>query len=144
MPIVVDLTGPPGTGLDLTAVWLNTASDLADARSFVKVGGPLAATTRARGEIRQLANRRRLIRQGSVTGLDDLTESMDVTLVHLSRDDVTWLRNRTGDLMCFRDHVGTKFYGTYLETPREVAPQYRDWINVKLSIEQLTHSEAVG
>lgn len=143
MPIIVDLTGTPGTGLDLCAIWINVASELADARGFTKVGGPLSANTKARAEVRQNANRRRLIRQGSVTGLDDLAETMQVPLVHLDRGDVGWLRDRTGQLLCFRDHVGTKFYGTYLETPREVQPQFRDWIDVRLSVDQVTHSEHI-
>ncbi|CAI9417392.1 hypothetical protein [Nocardioides sp. T2.26MG-1] len=143
MPIIVDLAAEPGTGLDLTAIWLNTATDLSDVRSFRKVGGPLSANTKARVDIRQLANRVRLIRQGSVTGAVDLAESQSVPLVHLDRDDVAWLRARTGVLMCFRDHVGTKFYGAWSETPREVQPQFRDWIDVKLSVDQVTHPEAV-
>lgn len=143
MPIIVDLTGTPGTGLDLCAVWINVASNLADVRSFTKVGGPLSTGTTARGEVRQLANRRRLIRQGSVTGDADLAETLQVSLVHLNREQVAWLRDRTGVLMCFRDHVGSKFYGTYLETPREVQPQFRDWIDVRLSVDQVTHTEAV-
>lgn len=143
MPIIVDLTGTPGTGLELCAVWLNLASEPADAQSYSKVGGPLSASTTARGEIRQLANRRRLVRQGSVTGEDDLAESMQITLVHLDREQVAWLRSKTGQLLCFRDHVGSKFYGAYMESPREVQPQFRDWTDVKLSINQVTYSEAV-
>ena len=143
MPIIVDLPRGPGTGLDLTAVWLNTAADPADARAFVKVGGPLSATTRARVEVRQLANRRRLIRRGSAGAAVDLAESLLVTLVHLDREKAAWLRARTGVLMCVRDHVGTKFFGVYSESPREVQPHERDWIEVKLSIDQITHSEAV-
>lgn len=143
MPIVVDLPGPPGTGLDLCAIWVNDASDLSDARSFQKVGGPLSLNTKARGEVRQLANRRRLIRQGSVSGDDDLAETLQVALVHLDRPAALWLRDRTGTLLCFRDHVGSKFYGTYLETPREVQPHDRDWIEVRLSVDQITHTEAV-
>lgn len=142
MPIIVDLTGPPGTGLDLSAIWLNTATDLSDVRSFTKVGGPLSANTKARAEVRQLANRTRLIALGSA-GVVDRVESEQVSLVHLDRDDAAWLKARTGVLMCIRDHVGTKFYGTWVEAPRQVQPQFRDWIDVSLSIDQVTHSEAV-
>lgn len=143
MAILVDLSGPPGTGLDLTAVWFNVAADMSDVRAFHKVGGPLSLNSRARAEVQQLANRRRLVREGDVTGAIDLADSLQVPLVHLNRDDAAWLRNRTGVLMCVRDHVGTKFFGTWLETPREVQSQFRDWINVSLSIDQVTHSEAV-
>lgn len=145
MPIIVDLTGTPGTGLDLCAVWLNPQAQPADAHAFSKVGGPLSVTTRARVEVRQLANRRRLIRQGSVTSNTavDLAETLQVQLVHLDREQVDWLRAHTGLLMCVRDHVGSKFYGVYTETPREVQPQFRDWMAVTLSLDQVTHSEAV-
>lgn len=143
MAILVDLSGPPGTGLDLAAVWFNVAADLSDVRAFHKVGGPLSLNSRARAEVQQLANRRRLVREGDVTGAIDLADSLQVPLVHLNPDDASWLRNRTGVLMCVRDHVGTKFFGTWLETPREVQSQFRDWINVSLSIDQVTHSEAV-
>lgn len=142
MPIIVDLTGPPGTGLDLSAIWLNTASDLSDVRSFTKVGGPLSANTKARAEVRQLSNRRRLIQMSGDGGVD-LVESLQVSLVHLDRDNVAWLKARTGVLMCLRDHVGSKFYGTWVEAPREVQPHERDWMSVSLSFEQVTHSEAV-
>lgn len=141
MPIIVDLTGPPGTGLDLSAIWLNTATDPSDVRSFNSIGEGLSASTKARGEVRQLANRRRLIVQGSGGALD-LSESMQVTLVRCDREEVAWLKARTGVLMCVRDHVGTKFYGTWLEAPRQVDSRYRDRIDVSLTIDQVTHSEA--
>lgn len=141
MAIIVDLVPPVGTGLDLSAVWLNTASDLSDMRAFAYIGDGLSSSTKARGEVRQLANRRRLIVQGSGGALD-LAESMQVTLVRCDRDDVAWLKARTGVLMCVRDHVGTKFYGSWLEAPRQVDSQYRDRIDVSLTIDQVTHSEA--
>lgn len=142
MAIIVDLSGVPGTGLDLSAVWFNTASGLADVRAFAYIGDSLSSSTAARAEVRQLATRRRLIRQGDASGAIDLIESMQVTLVRCDQEEVAWLRARTGVLMCVRDHVGTKFYGTWLESPREVQSTYRDRIDVKLSIDQVTHSEA--
>lgn len=146
MPIIVDLPTTPGTGLDLCAVWLNDAADLADMQGFEYVGDSLSANTTARVEVRQLANRRRLIRQGSVTGAADSSESMQVTFVRCDRDQVAWLRSKVGGLLCIRDHVGTKFYGTFAEAPREVAtngPDYRDRIDVKLAIDEVTYSEAI-
>lgn len=143
MPILVDLTGPIGTGVDLQAIWLNTATDLSDVRSFAYIGDSLSATTAARVEVRQLANRRRLIRQGGTTGAVDLAESMQLTLVRCDREETAWLRARTGVLMCVRDHVGTKFFGVWSQMPRQVDAGYQDRINVSLSIEQVDHSEAV-
>jgi len=45
--------------------------------------------------------------------------------------------------MCIRDHVGTKFFGAWLEAPREIQTAYRDRIDVQISFDQVTHSEAV-
>lgn len=143
MAILVDLSGPPGTGLDLSSIWLNTAADLSDVRAFSYIGDPLSANTAARGGVRQLANRRRLIRQGDVDGAVDLAESMQVTLVRCNQEQAAWVRARTGVLMCIRDHIGSKFFGTWLEAPREVQSAYRDRIDIRLSIDQVTHSEAV-
>lgn len=143
MPIIVDLPVPAGTGLDLCAVWLNDAAEPFDAQAFAYIGDTLSATTTARVEVRQLANRRRLIRRGSVTGPVDLAESFQVTLVRCTREQVAWLRSKTGVLLCVRDHVGSKFYGVYTEAPRTVSAAYRDRIDVNLSIDQVTHSEAV-
>lgn len=143
MAIIVDLTDTPGTGLDLCAVWLNDAANLADVHAFQYVGDSLSASTMARVEVRQLANRRRLIRRGSV-GVADLAETMQVTLIQCDRDEVAWLKSKTGVLLCVRDHVGTKFYGTFVEAPREVAttgPDSRDRMDVRLSLDEVTHSE---
>lgn len=145
MAIIVDLTGVPGTGLDLCAVWLNDAADPADVYAFEYVGDSLSSTTTARVEVRQLANRRRLIRRGNV-GAADLAESMQVTLVRCDREQVAWLQSKTGVLLCVRDHVGTKFYGVYSEAPREVTTtgqDFRDRMDVRLSLDEVTHSEAV-
>lgn len=143
MPIIVDLPPPVGTGLDLCAVWVNDAAEPADVRAFAYVGESLSVSTQARVEVRQLANRRRLIRQGSVTSVVDLAESMRVTFVQCDREQVAWLRSKAGVLLCVRDHVGTKFYGVYVEAPRTVQAAYRDRIDVQLSVDQVTHSEAV-
>lgn len=142
MPIIVDLPVDLGAGLDLSAIWLNDAADPVDCRAFAQAGDSFSVSTTARVEVRQLANRRRLIRRGSVSGAD-LAESLSVTLVQCDRAQVAWLRSKTGVLLCVRDTVGTKFYGVYVEAPREVAAAYRDRIDVKLSLDQVTNSEAV-
>lgn len=142
MPILVDLPTPVGTGLDLCAIWLNDATQLEDARAFATAGDSLSASTQARVEVRQLANRRRLVRRGSVSGAVDLAESLQMTLEWCDREQVAWLRSKTGVLLCVRDHVGTKFYGVYTESPREVPTAYRDRVNVRLAFDQVTHSEA--
>lgn len=142
MPILIDGDGSDGDHLDLCAVWFNTAADLLDAMSFTKAGDSISVNTTARAEARQLIGRVRLV----TTGIGDqvqTTESWTATLYHCSREQVAWLRAHTGRLMCVRDHVGTKFYGFYRDLPREVKNVGLDWIDVKIDIAQVTHSEAV-
>lgn len=145
MAIIVDPAATLGTGLDLCAVWLNDAANPADVQAFEYVGDTLSATTSARVEVRQLANRRRLIRRGNV-GAADRAESMQVTLIRCDRQQVAWLKSKTGVLVCVRDHVGTKFYGVFIEAPREVATvgkDYRDRADVRLTLDEVSHSEVV-
>lgn len=136
MPIVVDLS-VPGSGLELSAVWLNDAADPSDYRSFEYTGESLQATTMARVDVRQLLGRRRLVRIGA----GEFSESQSLTLVRCDRTEVAWLRAHTGVLMCFRDHVGMKFFGVYKDLSRDVATAYRDRIDVKITIESITHTE---
>lgn len=139
MPIIVDPDYASGTELDLVSIFFNAASNLADLRAFRYAGDSLAENTTARGEVRQLANRRRLITRGS----DVPAESFSLTLPHCTREDVAWLRAHVSQLLCVRDHVGTKFYGAYLEVPRQVSTTFRDWTSVQLSLDEVTYSEAV-
>lgn len=138
MPVIVG-PGDPGTTVDLTSVWFNVADDLSDSQAFHRPVEGISANTTALVDVRQLIGRRRLVKTGS----GDPVESWSVSLPRCTRAQVAWLTARVGVLMCVRDHVGTKFYGIYRDTPREVSSQYRDWISVKLTIDDVTHSEAV-
>jgi len=141
MPIVVgpDLTA--GAGVDLCAVFLNDAADPTDLQSFEYVGDTLSPTTTSRVEVRQLIGRRRLIRHGD----DDSSvfETYAITLPRCTTEEVEWLRDHVGVLLCVRDHKGAKFYGTYAEAPREIQTKFPDRTQVKITVEQVTHSEAV-
>lgn len=138
MPIVVG-PGAAGSTLDLTAIWLNVADDLDDCMAFVRAGDSLSASTTARVEVRQLMNRRRMVRTGS----GGPAESESLTFEQCDRDQLAWLRDRVGVLLCYRDHVGTKWFGVYKDLPREVQTAYRDRIDVKVSLDEVTYSEAV-
>ncbi|WP_435744894.1 hypothetical protein [Nocardioides sp. SYSU DS0663] len=129
---------PEGAGLYLCAIWLNVAVDPDDVCVFTKVGDGLSLTTDPRVEIRQLANRRRLIRRGV-----NAYESYALTLPGCTPEQGAWLRRNVGELLCIRDHVGTKFYGAYLTLPRELATWTRERVDVKLVVEQADFSEEV-
>lgn len=138
MPIIVDLAAEPGSSLDLCAIWFNLAANPADLCAFRYVGDGPTLTTDPRAEIRQLAGRRRLIRRGTAA-----YDSHALTLTGCRPDQVAWLRDHVAQLMCIRDHVGTKFYGTYLSLPREFATWTRKRADVKLVFDQVTYSEAI-
>lgn len=138
MPIIAG-PGDPGSIVDLCAVFLNTASDPTDVRSFEYVGDALSLNTVVLGEVRQNLGRLRLVRRD--TG--DPAESVPLTLPRCTSDDVAWLKERIGVLTCFRDHKGSKFFGVYWSLPRDIQVGFADRIEVKLTVEQVTHSEAV-
>lgn len=141
MPILVDIPAAPGSSVDLCAIFINSAVELADMVAVEYAGETIAPSTRADVEVRRLANRVRLIRKG--TGAVATLESLQVTFERCTAEQVEWLRGHVGELVCVRDHVGGKFFGVYSEVPREVATAYRDRFSVSLSFNQVTYSEAV-
>ncbi|MDN4173913.1 hypothetical protein QWY28_13210 [Nocardioides sp. SOB77] len=140
MPIIVDLAPVPadGAGLELCAVWLNSAADPADACAFRFVGDAIPRRTAGRAEIRQLMNRRRIIRRGTRT-----YDTFTLDLVSVTTEQAQWLRDHVEQLLCIRDHVGSKAYVTYLELPLEFRTGRRDRSDVKLTLDEITHTEAV-
>jgi hypothetical protein len=140
MPILVDIPASPGSSVDLCAIFINAAVDLADFVAVEYAGETIAPSTRADVEVRKLANRTRLIRRG--TGAVATLESLQVTFERCTAEQVAWLRDHVGELVCIRDHVGGKFFGVYTDVPREVATAYRDRFKVTLSFDQVTYSEA--
>lgn len=139
MPIVIgDGVGTPGGTLDLCAVWFNLASDPADLCAFRKADEKIGITIDTRTEVRQLANRRRIVRRGQST-----YTAISLTLPHCEPQQIEWLRDHAGQLVCVRDHVGTKAYVVYAQLSREVLTRVRDWADVKLSLDEITHTEQV-
>lgn len=139
MPIVVgDGLGTPGGTLDLIAIWFNLASNPADLCSFRKADEKIGITTDTRTEVRQLANRRRIVRRGTKA-----YDTFSLSLTHCEPQQIEWLRDHAGQLVCVRDHVGSKVYVVYAQLPREVLTRVRDWADVKLTLDEITHTEAV-
>ncbi|GEP38894.1 hypothetical protein NPS01_25570 [Nocardioides psychrotolerans] len=139
MPIVIgDGVGEPGGTLAFCAIWFNLAANPADLCSFRKADEKIGITIDTRTEVRQLANRRRIVRRGVAA-----YTSIDLSLPHCEPAQIEWLRDHAGQLVCVRDHVGTKVYVVYAQLPREVLTRVRDWADVKLSLDEITHTEAV-
>lgn len=142
MPIVVSTPLPVGTGLDLCALWLNDAEDLADLMALGYAGDSIAIAAAKRAEVRQLANRRRV-----VTSTTKVYETVGLTLQGVTTLQRQWLRDHVGRLLCFRDHLGSKIYAAYMDAPFEIATSPRTdgvyYARVSLTLEQVDHSEAV-
>lgn len=141
MAIIVEIPPTPGSSLDLSAIYVNAAAEPADFIAVEYAGEKIAPTTRADVEARLLAGRVRLIRKG--TGAVAALESLSVTFERCTAEQVEWLRDHVGTLVCVRDHVGGKFFAVYTEVPREVATAYRDRFMVSLTFDEITHSESV-
>lgn len=140
MPIIISEPLAVGDGLDLCAVWLNAAADLADVEAFRRLGGDqLAATASVRAEVRQLVGRRRVVVTDAA-----IYEQFSLTLETVTADQLDWLNSHVGQILCLRDPYGSKLYVIYTEAPREVPTGYPERTSVKLTLEQVTHSEAVG
>jgi hypothetical protein len=138
MPIIVDDELALGSGLQLRAVWLNSASDPADLCAFDYAGDSITIATRSRAEVRQLAGRRRVVRRGGRT-----YEAFTVGFEDCTPDQVEWLKDHVGVLLCVRDFVGSKVYAVYTETPREIDCGRRFRTDVKISLDEIDHSESV-
>lgn len=131
----------PVTGVTLTEVWLNSAANPADSLSFEYAGDAIKSTTGERVDVRQLANRRRLIRRGARSYV-----SVSLTLPWCTADQVAWLFAHVGELVCLRDHVGSKVYGVFEAVPREASTTPIGGVylsEVSLSFDEIDFSEAI-
>lgn len=148
MAIVLSTPLPVGTGLDLKAIWFNAASDLADVMAFQYAGDSydIAPTSQAEGRV--LANRIRLTRTGTKS-----YAPISLSLERISPVQLLWLDDHKGQLMCFRDPIGTKLYGFYKLVALSVSTLPTDehgnadldgdlYAVAKVSFEQIDHSEA--
>ncbi|MDN4174738.1 hypothetical protein QWY28_17385 [Nocardioides sp. SOB77] len=138
MPILVDSQTVSGTAVVLGAVWLNAAHDPADSCAFVYAGDAINISSDPRAEVRQLLNRRRIIRTGN-----KVYDDYGLDLPEVNPDQARWLRAHAGQLLCVRDHVGHKAFGAYTELPAEFDTVFVDRIKVRLALKQVTHTEAV-
>lgn len=126
-----------GVGLDLCAIWLNDAEDLNDVCAFAYAGPSISITGTFDSSIQDLVGRRIL------TGSDTkVYESFSIDLRKLDTTQVQWLRDHTGRLLCIRDPYGSKAYVVYTTAPRDIPAGFRNLTSVKLTFDQIDHSEA--
>ena len=142
MAVIVDPTLPPiSGGLLLTAVWLNSAANPADLVALRYPGDSVGLTSTTRAEVRQLASRRRIVRRGR-----QVYVAGSLKFSWCTPEQVRWINDHIGEVVCVRDHVGTKVFGAYTEAPRDVwtypvrGVYYSD---LSVDFEQLDYSEAI-
>jgi hypothetical protein len=123
--------------VQLRSLWLNLAADPAVAMSFPYMS-TLTWTKEQPGEVRRYANgRTRIIRRKGKP------RSAEATLSGCSREQIAWLEEHVGALVCVRDDRGRKMYATYLTAPVTEAQHRRDRGDVTLAFAEVSHSEAV-
>ncbi len=119
----------------LDRVHLNRAADLTDGVSFL---------SRDRSDNRTLAGEVRAYAGGRLRVVTRplRTTAIGLTAVHIDAVRLTWLEDRLGEVLLFRDHRGRRVwvaaFGVQVEDVKS-APL----VNVSLSLQQVTHQEAV-
>lgn len=123
--------------VSLNAIFINDLSNPQDFLPLVYVRS-FQKTPAVRGEFRDFAGGRvRLIRRAG----KPLTWS--ITFGTTTQNQLAWLTDHAGRLLCFRDDRGGKMYGTYLQVPRDERTWSKDGENVQVEVTALTWSEAV-
>lgn len=128
------------SALTLTSFFLNLASDPSDFQAF-----PYVTQTQPQkqtdAQVRVMANGRlRVVRSAQVQ------RTASWALGKVSPDQVAWLEDHVGDLMCVRDDVGRKWFGIYssVQADEDLFPDRRGEATVTLNLTEVTYSEAVG
>ena len=123
--------------VELSAVFLNLAADPADFRAFYTVTS-LQPSTEVRSNVRVLANgRMRSVKQAGKP------RSYSFKVEQISREDVAWLEEHVGELMCIRDDRGRKFFGVYSSVTFDESTLWNDRADVSISFVEVSYSEAV-
>lgn len=119
----------------LTTLWASPVSD--PSNSYALPLSSLSWTTTKTGDVRSYGGgRRRLItRKGRF-------RSAEVAFDYCDRATVELLEAWTGILLCFRDPMGRKIFGFYLDVTSDEFDG-DDGASVSFSITEVTHSEEV-
>lgn len=125
--------------LDPCAILFNTAADLTDYMAF-DMAPQIQASQSKDARISTLANGRErlLVRAGS-------RQAAGLRFEFCTREQVEWIEAHEAVLLCYRDHLGRKFYGMFIspQIDEDVWPG-TDRANISLSFREVTHSEAVA
>lgn len=125
------------TTVNLTALWINLASDLSQAWSFDLV------TSLQMQPVVNTAARRYAGGNYRMFTTPGRQAVMPVTIRALDADQRTLLEvTLPGVLLCVRDNTGRKFYGFYAN-PQITEHTYNDECDITLTFQQVTVSEAV-
>lgn len=121
----------------LVRLWVNVAADPEEYRALrladINVEDPVPVEVRTYAGGRERAVRRKTRGRLSYTA----------TVRRPSQADVQWLRAHTGETVVVRDPRGHKFFGVYAVTGYAFMPGLESAEDLRLSVQQITQSEAV-
>ena len=116
----------------LGTLWLNLAAD-----PSVPLMSALQVTTSRKGEVRRYTTGR--LRSVVQVGK---AQSVSATLPSCTREQLDWLAQQQGELLCVRDDRGRKLWATYYEVAVDEHRHNKEG-NVSLTLNEVTHSEVI-
>lgn len=127
------------TEITVDTGWINDAEDPSDYQSFPLMSA-LSVTPSIAGTVRHLAGgRTRLVMT------EGTSREVSLSLPDCDRDQVEWLEEHIGRIVCVRDDRGRKTFAGYLRVP--VTEQQGDIVDkpadVTVSLAEISYDEAV-
>lgn len=120
----------------LWTLWLNDTLDPSDWMSFPFMSA-LGSSPQQDVAISRYAGGR--ARASTTAGV---LQQLTATLPACSPEQRVWAESHAGRLLCARDDRGRKFFGVYTN-PTVDEHQYNDDCDIGLTINEVSHSEAV-
>lgn len=119
----------------LNEVRLNVASNMSDSMAFQNVTEFKVAVAQ-QGEVRALANGRlRAVRRAAKPSGASFKFEL------CTREQIDWLEDKVGQLLCFRDDRGRKMYGLYWAAPVAESIVRVEYGDVEIDFHEVTHTE---
>lgn len=119
----------------LAEVRLNHGANMADSMAFQNVTEFKVATTQS-GEVRALANGRlRAVKRSA------RPSGAQFKFELCNRTQIDWLRDKVGELVCFRDDRGRKIWGIYWAAPVTENITRVEYGDVEIEFHEVSHSE---
>lgn len=121
----------------LRTVWLNVASNQQDRMSFPNMSALSVAKVKP-GEVRRMVGGRdRLFTH------EGMQRAVSATFPGCTREQVDWLEDHVGDLLCVRDDRGRKLYAAYSQVEVDELSTTTAYAHCSVALGEVTHTEVV-